>query len=88
MDSELQRLAQLIINGLHLEDMTPADIDPTAPLFGGGLGLDSIDALELSVLVDRTCQVKIADAEAGKRAFANLTALREFILAGGGSIPA
>jgi hypothetical protein len=39
------------------------------------------------VLVDRSCQVKIADAEEGKQAFANLRALRDFILAGGGSIP-
>ena len=79
MNDDLHRLAQLIIDGLHLEDIAPADIDPAAPLFGGGLGLDSIDALELAVLVDRTFKVKIADAETGKKAFASLSALAAFI---------
>ena len=79
MNDDLQRLAQLLIDGLHLEDITPADIDPAAPLFGAGLGLDSIDALELAVLVDRTYKVKIADAETGKKAFASLQALHDFI---------
>ena len=79
MNDDLHRLAQLLIDGLHLEDITPADIDPVAPLFGGGLGLDSIDALELAVLVDRRFKVKIADAETGKKAFASLMALAAFI---------
>ncbi len=79
MDDSLTALAQLIIDGLHLEDLAPADIDPQAPLFGGGLGLDSIDALEIALLVSRHYQVKIEDAETGKRAFASLAALHAFI---------
>ncbi len=79
MNDSLRALAQLIIDGLHLEDLTPADIDPQAPLFGGGLGLDSIDALEIALLVSRHYQVKIEDAETGKRAFASLAALDAFI---------
>jgi acyl carrier protein len=79
MNDDLRRLAQVIIDGLHLEEITPSDIDPAAPLFTAGLGLDSIDALELAVLVDRTYHVKIADAETGKKAFASLAALSDFI---------
>jgi acyl carrier protein len=79
MDDRQTRLAQLIIDGLHLEEVTPADLDPVAPLFGGGLGLDSIDALELAVLVERTYGVKIASGEEGRNACASLAALDAFI---------
>lgn len=72
-------LAQVIIDGLHLENMTPADIDPAQPLFGEGLGLDSIDALELAVLVERNFGVKIGDAQTGRTAFASLSALHQHI---------
>ena len=81
MDASQRSLAETIISGLRLEDVKPEDIDPAAPLFGGGLGLDSIDALELALLVDRTYGVKIADAESGKTAFASLNALEAFIRA-------
>ncbi len=81
MDASLRNLADMIITGLRLEDVQPQDIDPAAPLFNGGLGLDSIDALELALLVDRTYGVKIADAESGKSAFASLNALDAFIRA-------
>lgn len=79
MDERLRLLAQRIIDGLHLEDISAADIDPAGPLFGGGLGLDSIDALELAVVVERHYGVRIADMEVGKRAFASLDALDAFI---------
>jgi len=79
MDESLRSLAMLIITGLHLEDVTPEDIDPQAPLFGEGLGLDSIDALELALLVSRKYQVRIGDADTGKKAFASLAALHQFI---------
>ncbi len=51
--AEEQALAVLIVESLNLEDMTPESIDPDAPLFGEGLGLDSIDALELALAVSR-----------------------------------
>ena len=78
-DVSLTTLAQVVIDGLHLEELTPADIDPQAPLFGTGLGLDSIDALELAVLIERTYGVKIADAQTGRTAFASLDALQRHI---------
>ena len=81
MDASLRKLAESIISGLRLEDVQPEDIDPAAPLFGAGLGLDSIDALELALLVERSYGVKIADAESGKVAFASLNALDAFIRA-------
>ena len=79
MDDRFLQLAQHIVTGLNLEDITPADLDVDAPLFGGGLGLDSIDALELAVIVERHYQVRITDMELGKQAFASLRALDAFI---------
>ena len=79
MNESQQRLAQHIISGLNLEDVTPADIDPQAPLFGNGLGLDSIDALQLAVIVERRYGVRIPNMEVGKQAFASIAALDAFI---------
>lgn len=81
MDDREAQLARHIIAGLNLEDVKPEDIAPDAPLFGAGLGLDSIDALELAVLVERHYGVRIADMEVGKQAFASLRALDRFIVA-------
>ena len=81
MDARERQLAQHLIAGLNLEDMTPEDIAPEAPLFGGGLGLDSIDALELAVLVERFYGVRITDMDIGKQAFASLRALDQYIAA-------
>jgi len=72
-------LARRVITGLNLEETTPDDLDPDAALFGAGLGLDSIDALELAVIIERHYQVKIADMEIGKVAFASLRALDDHI---------
>lgn len=79
MEDELLLLAGRVIDGLHLEDLRPADLAPDAPLFAGGLGLDSIDALELAVIIERHYGVRIADAEIGKQAFASLRHLHEHI---------
>jgi acyl carrier protein len=79
MDDSQRQLAQHLITGLNLEGVTPDDIVPDAPLFGEGLGLDSIDALELAVIIERTYGVRIADMEVGKKAFASLAALDAFI---------
>ena len=59
MDNLIEELKQLIITSLDLEDLKPADIDPQAPLFGDGLGLDSIDALELGVVIQKKYRVKL-----------------------------
>lgn len=76
-----QRLKVMIVEGLKLEDTRAEDIDDAAPIFVEGLGLDSIDALELVVLIEDNFRVTIPDEDAGKRAFASVDALADFILA-------
>jgi acyl carrier protein len=76
----IEELRSLIIKNLKLEDIMPADIDPAAPLFGSGLGLDSIDALELVVGLEKTYGIRIPDEEVGKEAFASVDALADYIL--------
>jgi acyl carrier protein len=82
--SELhQKVKKMIIQELKLEDMTEEDIDDAAPLFGAGLGLDSIDALALAVGIDKTFGVKIKDEKVGADAFASVNAMVEFLRANG-----
>lgn len=73
-------LKTLIVTRLKM-DIKPEDIDAAAPLFGEGLGLDSIDALELVVGIERQYGIRIADAEVGRQAFASVSALADFIRA-------
>jgi len=69
-------IKQLIIDALQLEDMTPADIDSDAPLFGDGLGLDSIDALELGVAIQKRYGIALsAKSEETRRHFASVRTL-------------
>ena len=70
---------ELLSTGLRL-DVRPADIQDDAPIFGEGLGLDSIDALELVVLVEERFKVAIPDEDVGRRAFASVSALVDFIV--------
>jgi acyl carrier protein len=70
---------QLLATGLRLE-LAPSDIPDDSPIFGDGLGLDSIDALELVVLVEEKFHVSIPDEEVGRQAFASVSALVQFIL--------
>lgn len=73
-------IKQLIIDCLDLEDMTPDDIDSNAPLFVDGLGLDSIDALELGLHIQKKFQIKLdANAEDTRKHFASVNALKAFI---------
>jgi len=69
-----------IVDILNLEDVSPEDIDEAAPLFGEGLGLDSLDALELVVLVERDYNIMITDIEVGRQAFASVNVLAQIIL--------
>ena len=64
---------------LNLEDLTQADIDADAPLFGEGLGLDSIDALELIVLLERNYGIKLKDAAEGKEVFKSVSVMADYI---------
>jgi acyl carrier protein len=70
---------ELLATGLRLE-LAPSDIPDDSPIFGDGLGLDSIDALELVVLVEEKFHVSIPDEEVGRQAFASVSALVRFIL--------
>lgn len=72
-------LKKQIIEELNLTDITPADIIDDAPLFGDGLGLDSIDALELVVLLEKYHGVKITDEAVGKKALASINTMAEYI---------
>jgi len=79
-DALIAELKTLIIEGLHLEDITTEEIMPDEPLFGEGLGLDSIDALEIAVLLDRQYGVKItSEDERNQEIFASLNSLARFI---------
>ncbi|MGC3874757.1 phosphopantetheine-binding protein [Halomonas sp. GXIMD04776] len=73
-------LKHLIIDTLELEDVTPDDIDRDEPLFVEGLGLDSIDALELGLALQKTYGIKLeADSEESRRHFANLKSLAALV---------
>jgi acyl carrier protein len=75
-----QEVKQLIIDALQLEDMSVADIDSDAPLFVEGLGLDSIDALELGVALQKRYGISLsADSEDTRRHFASVRALTVLI---------
>lgn len=73
------QLKEQIIEALNLEDMTAADIDDAAPLFGEGLGLDSIDALELIMILDKNYGIKFADKEASKAALRSIDCMAEYV---------
>jgi acyl carrier protein len=77
---EQRELAELIVSALNLEGVDPAGIDPDAGLFGSGLGLDSIDALELALEISKRYGVQLkADDEDNKRIFASLRSLSDFV---------
>ena len=73
------KLKQEIIEGLNLEDIKPEDIDNDAPLFGEGLGLDSIDALELIVLMEKNYGIKLQDPAKGKEIFKSINVMADYI---------
>lgn len=80
MEDLKQNLKQQIIESLNLQGMTPADIDDNAPLFGdNGLGLDSIDSLELMVLMERNYGIKLIDAGEGRQVLASVQSMSDYI---------
>ena len=78
MDELIEELKKKIIEVLNLEDMTPDDIDADAPLFSTGLGLDSIDALELIVLMEKNYGIRLANASEGKEIFKSVRTMAEY----------
>lgn len=75
----IDELKARIIDDLGLEDIRPEEIDPAAPLFVEGLGLDSIDAVELVVMLERHYGIRLTEMQAAKAAFASLNVLAEFV---------
>jgi acyl carrier protein len=80
MQELTEKLKKEIIEVLNLEDIKPEDIDVDAPLFGDGLGLDSIDALELIVLLEKNYGIKIEDPKEGRKIFTSVRTMADFIL--------
>ncbi|MGK7389879.1 MAG: phosphopantetheine-binding protein [Candidatus Cyclobacteriaceae bacterium M2_1C_046] len=72
-------LKEEIIEFLNLEDLSPEDIKDDEPLFGSGIGLDSIDALELIVLLEKNYGIKIEDPEEGRKVFNTVNSMAEYI---------
>ncbi len=81
MENIIAKLKKEIIDVLNLEEITPEDIVNDAPLFGDGLGLDSIDALELIVLLEKNYGIKLKDPAQGREIFKSVQTLAEYIQA-------
>lgn len=82
MEELIEKLKSELIEELNLEEITPADIDAEAPLFGeDGLGLDSIDALEIILILERSYGIKITNPAEGKEIFYSVRSLAEYITA-------
>ena len=81
MENLIQKVKEEIIEVLNLEDVKPEDIDENAPLFGEGLSLDSIDALELIVLMEKNYGIKLNDPNQGKEIFKSVKVMAEYIAA-------
>ena len=81
MEELIEKLKKEIIEVLNLEDIEPEDIESDAPLFGDGLGLDSIDALELIVLLEKNYGIKIEDPKEGRKIFYSVQTMAEYIMA-------
>ncbi len=79
MDQLIKELKSEIIEVLNLEEVTPEDIDENAPLFGDGLGLDSIDALELIVLMEKNYGIRLTDPAQGKEIFKSVAVMADYI---------
>ena len=81
MEELILKLKEEIIEVLNLEEVQPADIDENAPLFGEGLGLDSIDALELIVLMEKNYGIKLKDPSQGREIFRSIKVMADYIAA-------
>jgi acyl carrier protein len=81
MEALKQELKEKIIEVLNLEDISVADVNDDDALFGDGLGLDSIDALELIVMLDKDYGIKLVDPKEGKNIFTSINTMAAYIVA-------
>lgn len=79
MEKLILELKEKIIKALNLEEMTPDEIETEAPLFGDGLGLDSIDALELIVMLEKDYGIKLASPAEGKTIFKSVATIADYV---------
>ncbi len=79
MDKLKAQLKEQILEALSLDEIKPEEIDDNAPLFGEGLGLDSIDALELIVLMEKQYGIKLSNPAEGKEVFKSINVMAEYI---------
>lgn len=79
MEELVLELKREIIEVLNLEEISPEEIDAEAPLFGEGLGLDSIDALELIIMIEKRYGIKLANPAEGKEIFKSVACLAEYV---------
>ena len=80
MEDLILKLKKEIIEILNLEDLAPDELEAEAPLFGDGLGLDSIDALEIMVLLEKNYGIKIEDPKQGRKVFFSIKTIAAYIL--------
>ena len=82
MEQLINEIKLKLIDALNLDGMTPEDIDDNAPLFGDeGLGLDSIDVLELIVLLERNYGIRLANPQEGKDVFRSIAVMADYVAA-------
>ena len=79
MENLIEELKKQIIEVLNLEDMSSDEIETDAPLFGTGLGLDSIDALELIVMLEKQYGIKLANPAEGKAIFKSVATMADYV---------
>lgn len=80
MDQLIEDLKKKLITALKLSDIKPEEIDPDAPLIGEGLGLDSIDTLEILVILEKDYGVTVPDVNAGRKIFSSLRSLAQYVM--------
>lgn len=80
MEGLIAQLKNDIIEQLNLHDVNPDEIQADTPLFGEGLGLDSIDSLEISVMLERKYQVKITNSSDGRKVFQSLQTIADYVV--------
>ena len=80
LDELKQELKELLVENLSLEDITPAEIEDDTPLFGDGIGLDSLDGVEIVVMLQRHYGLDVKDMQKGKEIFQSINTLADYVM--------